>query len=163
MKTIRVQSGAAALAALLILGACSHNNGGTTPSTLSNISGDYTGSVQDSVTGTANATATLAQHGGSAGGTLSLTSGSTTLNAALSLAITSSNALSGTIVEDLPDGTTCTFGTTGTYDTTNSRIAGSYSAVTGCASETGTYTLDQQCTDTVTSTVGRRRLGVPKC
>lgn len=161
--TIRVQAGAAALAALLILDACSHNNGGTTPSTLSNISGDYTGSAQDSVTGSATATATLAQHGESAGGTLSLTAGGTTLSAALSLVITSSNALSGTIVEDLPDGTTCTFGTTGTYDTTNSRITGSYSAVTGCANETGTYTLDQQCTDTVTTTAGHRRMGVPKC
>lgn len=159
---IRVVLAAMLLAGTVTMTACTHN-GSSTPSTPSNISGDYTGTVQDSVSGTLSATAILAQHGGSAGGTLSTTAGSTTLNSALSLVISSSNALSGTMVQDLPDGTTCTFHTSGTYNTSSQQISGSYTAVTGCTSQSGTYTLSQQCTDTVTSVGRRRAMGVPKC
>ncbi len=159
--TIRSKTLPACLAAMLALAACTHNSTNP-PATISNISGDYTGTVQDSVTGAATATATLAQHGASAGGPLSMTAGSTTLTGALALVITTSNSLSGTLVEDLPSGTTCTFSTSGSYDTSNSQITGSYTAITGCTGQTGTYTLAQQCTDTPTSTA-RRTFGVPKC
>jgi len=160
--TIRMSVVAVLLAAVLTLPACTHKN--TTPPAPPNISGDYTGTAQDSVNGALAATAILAQHGGSAGGTLTTSvPGGATLTSAISLVISSSNALSGTIVEDLPGGVTCTFSTTGSYNTTSQQITGSYSAVTGCSGQSGTYTLNQVCTDTVTTAAGRRRMGVPKC
>ncbi|HZZ64486.1 MAG TPA: hypothetical protein VFE17_03235, partial [Candidatus Baltobacteraceae bacterium] len=73
-----------------------------------------------------------------------------------------SNSISGAVVQDQPGGATCTFSTTGNYNTGSQQITGSYSAVTGCSGQTGTYTLNQQCTDTVTS-LERRTMGVPKC
>lgn len=155
---------AALFVTVLTLPACGGSNStNPPPASPSNISGDYVGVVHDSAAGTLAATATLAQHGSSAGGTLSTTAGSTTLNSALTLVISSSNALNGTIVQDLPSGVTCSFSTNGSYDTSGQQITGSYSAVTGCSGQSGTYTLIQQCTDTITAAGGRRRLGVPKC
>ena len=153
---------AALLVIAFALAACNSTSSNSTPNTISNISGDYTGTVQDSISGTLPATATLSQHGSAAGGVLTTTSGAVALNSAITLVVTTSNAVSGTIVQDLPGGTTCTFSTTGNYNTGSQQITGSYSAVTGCSGESGTYTLNQQCTDTVTS-VERRAMGVPKC
>lgn len=65
------------------------------------------------------------------------------------------------MVIDYPSGTTCTFKITGTYannGTTSAVLSGSYTAVTNCTGDTGTFTLTQQCTDTVTS--GERRVNV---
>ncbi|MDQ2991429.1 MAG: hypothetical protein M3R30_01240 [Candidatus Eremiobacteraeota bacterium] len=153
------------LSGLLALSACSPSAGtGVTPTPPTNISGDYTGTVTDSVGGAMPATALLAQHGSTVGGTLSTTAGGATTNAAFSVAITSGNAVSGTIVQDLPGGVTCTFSTTGTYSTSTAQLAGSYTAVTGCSGQHGTYSLTQQCTDTVTNTGDKRpALGVPAC
>lgn len=154
------------LSGLLALSACgpSGSSTGITPAAPTNISGDYTGTVTDSVGGAMPATALLAQHGSTAGGTLSTTSGLTTTNSAFSVAIGSSNAVSGTIVQDLPGDVTCTFSTTGAYSTATAQLTGSYTAVTGCSGQHGTYALTQQCTDTVTNTGDRRAaLGVPAC
>jgi hypothetical protein len=41
-------------------------------------------------------------------------------------------------------------------------ITGSYSAVTNCSGQSGTYSLTQECSDTVTS-VGRRPMTTPRC
>ena len=152
------------LGSALVLGGC--NGGGTTASTPpaqpSNLSGDYIGSVQDSVTGTASATATFAQHGSNAGGTLTTTSAGGALAAQVAFAIASSNAISGSMVIDEPNGTTCTFGLTGTYNAAGFVLSGSYTAVTNCSGQHGTYTLAQQCTDTITS-ADRRAMGLTPC
>lgn len=143
------------------------NGGGTTPSpaAVSNISGDYIGSMQDAQSGTGTATATLAQHGSSAGGEVTAQMASATLTAQLSLAITKGNALSGAMVIDYPNGITCTFSTTGTYTNNGSSAAinGSYTAVTNCAGDSGTYVLAQQCTDTIASVDRRIMTYPPKC
>lgn len=154
-------------AALIALTAC---NSSSTPSPsptstpqVANISGDYTGTMNDAQSGNGTVTATLAQHGANAGGTITDTLSGGTLTAQVSLAIATTNALSGAMVIDYPNGTTCTFSTTGTYSnngTTTAQITGSYSAVTNCAGDTGTYTLTQQCVDTVTSSE-RRIMGFP--
>jgi hypothetical protein len=154
-----------AFAACIALAGC---NGSTSPSPsptpqFSNISGDYTGTVSDAQAGNGTATATLAQTGSSAGGAITITQTSGTIVAQTSLTITTSNALSGTMVVNYADGTTCTFHTTGTYTNNGSSSAvinGSYSAVTNCAGDTGSYTLNQQCTDTITD-VERRTLAYP--
>ncbi|HZZ64875.1 MAG TPA: hypothetical protein VFE17_05205, partial [Candidatus Baltobacteraceae bacterium] len=64
------------------LAACNSSSTNSTPNTISNISGDYTGTVQDSVSGTLPATATLSQHGSAAGGVLTTTSGAVVMNSA---------------------------------------------------------------------------------
>jgi hypothetical protein len=156
------------IAAIIALTSC---NSSTSPSPnpsaspqVANISGDYAGTMDDKQSGSGAVTATLAQHGSSAGGAITdaLTGGGT-ITAQMSLSISSSNALNGAIVVDYSDGTTCTFSTTGTYTnngTTTAQITGSYTAVTNCSGDTGTYTLNQQCVDTVTS-VDRRTMGFP--
>ena len=158
---------AAIVAAMLVLTAC--NTAGSTPSAAptatpspSNISGDYTGSMTDSSSGAGSATATLAQSGSSAGGTITDTEAGQTLSAQLSLAIDSSNAVSGAMVIDFPPagtGPTCTFGVTGSYDPNANVLSGSYSAITNCTGETGTFSLSQQCVDTARAV--RRRMHVP--
>lgn len=163
MKRLRMCVAPLVLVTSLGLAAC--NGGGsssTTPSQIANLSGDYSGTMQDAQAGTGTAAATLAQHGSSAGGSITAATPGGTLTAQISLAITPSNALSGAIVIDESSGVTCTFKTTGTYDPTTNVVTGSYTAVTNCSGDTGTYTLTQQCVDTITS-AARRTLGLAHC
>lgn len=154
------------LAACIMLTACtSSSNPSPAPTptpALSNLSGDYSGTVQDAQNGTGTATATLAQTGSSAGGAITITVPGGTITAQIALSITSSNSVGGAMVIDYPNGTTCTFSTTGTYNTGTNVLSGSYTAVTNCSGDTGTYSLTQQCTDTVSS-VDRRVMTTPKC
>jgi len=153
-----------AVAAALALAACNSNTAApaVAPSP-ANISGDYSGTMQDAQSGSGTATATLAQHGATAGGAIAATLASATLNAQISLTIKSSNAVNGTMVIDYPSGgPTCTFSTSGTYNASTNVLSGSYTAVTNCTGDTGTYSLTQQCTDTVTS-VHRDITGVAPC
>ena len=152
-----------ALGAALVLSGC--GGGGTSstpPAQPSNLSGDYIGSVQDSATGTSAATATFAQHGSNAGGTLTTTVAGNPLNAQVTFSIASSNAITGSMVIDEPDGTTCTFGFSGAYNAAANVLTGSYTAATNCSGQHGTYTLTQQCTDTITS-ADRRAMGLTPC
>ena len=179
--TYRVQKNAAIVvaASLLLLAGCSGSAapsvtrattaGGASapmPQRLSNISGDYLGTVQDAQSGTGNAKATLAQHDANAGGAVKDKETSATLNVDVSLTITSSNSTSGALVIDFPparSGPVCTFSTTGTYDPSTGILSGAYTAVTGCSGDTGTYTLTQQCHDTVITSVLPRRENNPHC
>jgi hypothetical protein len=106
--------------------------------------------MTDSQGGNGTATATLAQTGSALGGSLVDTEGTTTLNAQLALTIGASNALSGSMVINEASGATCTFKTTGNYNTATNVLSGSYTAVTNCSGESGTFSLTQTCTDTVT-------------
>jgi hypothetical protein len=136
------------------------------PQRLSNISGDYLGTVQDAQGGTGNAKATLAQHNANAGGAVKDKEANVTLNVDVSLTITSSNTTSGALVIDFPparSGPVCTFSTTGSYDPSTGILSGSYTAVTGCPGDTGTYTLTQQCHDTVVTSGLPRRENNPHC
>lgn len=145
-----------ALGSCIALAGC--NASSAIPSaTVPNISGDYSGTIQDGQGGSGTATGTLAQHGASAGGAITDTEAAQTITGDLSVTITPSYAYSGTMVIDYPSGTTCTFHTTGSYVNGSGGwgLNGSYKAVTNCSGDTGTYTLTQQCTDTVTS--ARRR------
>lgn len=146
--------------ACAILSGCTSSSSPTPTPTYSNISGDYTGTVTDSVHGTYTATATLAQHANTAGGNISQVQSGAVTDAQVTLSISTANAVTGTMVIDYANGTTCTFGTTGSYNTGTNVLNGTYTSVTGCTGQTGTYTLTQQCTDTVTNAV-RRRMGPP--
>jgi hypothetical protein len=179
--TNRVLTTAALIAAAscLLIGGCAGSaalsvNRATTaaresapmPQRLSNISGDYVGTVQDTQGGTGNAKATLAQHDADAGGAVKVKEANQAITVDVSLTITSSNSTSGALVIDFPparSGPVCTFSTTGTYDPTGNVLTGSYTAVTGCTGDTGTYTLTQQCHDTVITGALPRRMNNPHC
>lgn len=148
-------------AAALALTACNGSTA-TAPPAIANISGDYTGSVQDSQSGSENVTGTLAQNGSSAGGSITSTPAGS-LYAHFAYTVSPNNSMSGAIVIDETSGTTCTFSTSATYDPSTNVITGNYTAVTNCSGETGSYSLTQQCTDTVTNPSARRLFGVPKC
>jgi hypothetical protein len=118
---------------------------------VSNISGDYIGTMHDAQGGTGAAKATLAQHTATAGGAIRDKESSQTIVADMSVTITPQNSTSGAMVIDFPPvntGQTCTFRMSGTYDPTSDVLRGSYVAVTGCAGDTGTFKLTQQCHDT---------------
>lgn len=148
---------------LLALPSCSGTTNNPVPAAPTNISGDYAGTVVDSSAGSLAATALLAQHGSAAGGTITTAPGGVTLVSSLALGIDSSNAVSGTMVQDLPGDVTCSFAVTGTYNTSTGVLGGSYHAITGCSGQTGTYTLTQSCTDTITTGDRRPAFGVPNC
>ena len=159
---------ACALAAALVAGCGSGTNNGTTPvmSTAPNISGDYTGTMNDAQSGAGQVnTATFAQAGYTAGGSMTGTFTATTLPVQMTLTITPvSNAISGSMVIDYPPagtGPQCTFTTSGSFNQNTNVLSGSYTAVSGCSGDSGTYSLTQQCTATVTAV--RRMSLQPKC
>ena len=149
------------IAASLTLAACTSSS--TQPiAAFSNLSGDYSGTVTDSVGGAGDATATFAQHGNAAGGAITDVETSGTIVEQMSVTINSANAVNGAFVVDYTDGTTCTYRTSGTYEPGTNVLSGSYTAVTNCLGESGTYSLTQLCHDTVTSGVVHP-FGNPKC
>jgi hypothetical protein len=133
---------------------------------VSNISGDYVGTVHDAQGGTGTAKATLAQHKANAGGAANVKQAHHSIVVDISLTITSANSTSGALVIDFPPaktGPACTFSTTGSYDRTTNVLSGSYTAVTGCTGDTGTYKLTQQCHDTVITGGVDRWMNNPHC
>ncbi len=165
MAKLSMNAGVLAIAACVALSACSGSTSPTTPATPqpTNISGDYAGTMTDAQGGSGTATATLAQRGSTAGGAVTDKEASATLTAQISLTLSAANATSGAIVIDYASGTTCTFSTTGTYDTSTNVLSGSYTAVTNCSGDSGTYSLTQQCTATVTSARRRDIAGIAAC
>jgi hypothetical protein len=136
------------------------------PQGITNISGDYAGTVQDFKGGTGIAKGTLAQHGANAGGAVKDKETSENFAIDLSLTITAENSTSGALVIDFPPagtGAVCTFSTTGAYDPSTKILSGSYMAVSGCRGDTGTYSLTQQCHDTIVSADLPRWNNNPHC
>ena len=80
--------------------ACTSSSSLTAVPPTSNLSGDYSGTMQDTQNGAGTATATLAQHGVAVGGAISDQVTAGTLTADVSLTVTASNAVSGSMVVD---------------------------------------------------------------
>lgn len=165
---LRMPFPAAAIAIALCLAPAGCNKS-STPSpaptaspAVSNVSGDYTGTMSDSAGGSGTVNGLLAQNGANAGGVLTDTESSATLTAAISLRLNSPTSTSGAMVIDYPSGTTCTFSVTGTYTNNgaSANMSGSYTAITNCAGQSGTFSLNQTCSDTVTAG-DRRSMTVP--
>ena len=165
MRGALFSAGVLTLIALVALNGCSSGSVAPAASTPqpSNISGDYSGTMQDAQGGSGTASATLAQTGTTAGGTITVKETGQTIAAQISLAMTSSDSVSGSMVIDFANGTTCTFSTTGNYNSTTAVLSGSYTAVTNCTGDSGTYSLTQQCTDTITSARHRDTTGIAEC
>jgi hypothetical protein len=136
------------------------------PQSVSNISGDYMGTVKDGQGGNGTAKGTLAQHNSDAGGAIRVKGANQSVSVEVSLAVSSTNSTSGAMVVDYPpagSGPVSTFSTTGTYDRSSNVLRGSYTAVHGCGGDTGTYKLTQLCHDTVVSGNSPSRLNNPHC
>jgi hypothetical protein len=149
--------GNSALIAIVLAFALAGCNGGASSNpvaplaTLSDVSGDYIGTLTDNAAGTQTATATFSEHGSAVGGALLLgAAGATSI--ALALTLASSNALTGAGTMDTA-GNACTFTFSATYDPNTNQFTGTYAPVGTCAGMTGgTYNLVQQCMDPVAST-----------
>lgn len=155
----------AALVATLGLTACTSTNN-STPAPVptvapQNISGDYSGTLTDAQAGKGNATATLAQTGSNAGGAIAVTAGATTTSYQLSVALNATNGITGNMVTDLPT-TQCSFSVTGSFDASTNVLSGSYTAVSGCSGDTGTFSLTQTCVATP-SALPRRMTSPSHC
>lgn len=151
--------GALLIALVAFSGCNSNSNPPSNPPTVSQIAGEYTGTVTDSTFGSGSAAITLSQKASSIGGTLTETFGTSTISNALAVTIDLDGNISGSAIATVnPAQPTCGFNVTGTYDSTTGDLKGSYTAYSGCSGQTGTFTMTQQCTDpSVPSSVDRRR------
>lgn len=159
---IRARGTAAAIlaAAALALSGCDNGTSSAPPAAtaLTNIAGEYTGTVQDSTLGAQTASTTLAEHGSSIGGALTIASGASSATWAIAWTLTTANTVSGSGSVSV-NGPTCTFAMSGSYNPTSGQITGTYQAVSGCSGRTGSFTLNQQCSNP-TAAARRRTMGV---
>jgi hypothetical protein len=149
--------GGVGIAACVGLAGCS--SGTITPLAVTNMSGDFGGLMQDVQNGTGSATATFAQHGNNVGGAITIVRPSGTVTADASFTISTTNTIAGTLVIDYPT-QQCTYTTTGSFDPNSNTLTATFSAITNCTGDTGSFTLTQSCSATVDSDA-RRVLSVP--
>jgi hypothetical protein len=147
----------AVIAVSIILASCS--SGSVTPITYTNMSGDFGGSMSDAQAGPGTATATFAQHGNNVGGSITIVRSSGTVTAETSFTISSSNTIAGSLVIDYPT-QQCTYTTTGSFDPNADVLTATYTAVTNCAGDTGSFSLTQQCSATATTGEARKSASI---
>jgi len=157
----------AAIAGALIVSGCSGNNTSPAPQpTTPVVSGEYSGTVTDSVHGNGTAAVTpLSQHGGALGGTLASTFGATAVTQSLALAIGTNGSITGNALGSDASGNTCAFNVTGSYTASSNQLSGTYTAFSGCSGQNGSFTLTQQCSDPANAVARRNPLsgGIPAC
>lgn len=114
------------------------SNGARVP----NLSGEYAGTVNDSIFGNGKANVELLQYHNAVGGRSLFEYGSTVFvdpNVFLLKGATLTGTAAGATLTGVP----CTMTETATYD--NHRLTGSYKAVNGCSGESGTFTVKESC------------------
>jgi opacity protein-like surface antigen len=135
MKTIRVF--AVALCAVLAVAVAADARG-------ANLSGQYAGSVSDSVLGSGNATADMVASDASLGGHFVFALGGGTYDNPM-LSGNTRNGLRGEF-EATVASVACRFSFKARFDRARSKLDGSYEAVgSACSGENGTFELKQQC------------------
>ncbi len=111
--------------------------------TTRNYSGEYAGNVKDSVYKKGTIAASFAQYQTAVGG--SMTQMEESHSSAMSASFeVSGTAFTGTAAATLGS-TVCVFTIGGTYDTAKHTLHGSYQSANGCSTESGTFTMKQQC------------------
>lgn len=110
---------------------------------LRNLSGQYSGSVSDSILGTGSAAANFAGQAENFGGYFGFTFGTVLYTDAASAARTP-RGMEGLFVATIAS-TACSFSFRANYHGSNNRLSGRYQAVVGCSGEHGTFSLTQQC------------------
>jgi hypothetical protein len=156
MRLLVVPFSALACAALVACGGST----ATTPVASAPIvvAGEYMGTVSDSAGGAAGGDLVLAQHGANAGGTMTITSGSTSTVESVALTLAGSS-LNGSGVMDV-NGAACTFAIAA--NVSNNALTATYSGVSGCAN-TGSWSLTQTCSGTTASDSRNAQGVIPRC
>jgi hypothetical protein len=120
-----------------------------------NLTGQYSGSVSDSVLGSGTAIANFAGDGGGLGGYFVFTFGSANYDTP-TIASGGRDGLQANrgrgghdyvfgAFESTIASTACEFYYSASYRSSDNELTGSYKAVNGCSGETGIFTLTQQC------------------
>jgi hypothetical protein len=162
MRRVRshvIHRAAAALIGAVVLTACAGNTnsgtpgGGTAPQTpvapfgqaaIRNVSGQYSGTITDSTFGTGSASASLAQDKHVVGGVITASIGSVQLSNSIAVQTATGAAFAGAQAGSV-NGSTCSFSLSATYSGSNNTLNGTYQAVHGCAGESGSFALTQDC------------------
>jgi hypothetical protein len=141
-----------ALALALGFSACSSaGSSGSVPSAqtplavpaiaMTQIAGEYKGSVTDSKRGKGTGALQLSQSNANTGGSFNQTYGNTTVRGVVAL------GLSGTTLggNEVLLGGPCTFSMTAKYNAKTAVLSGSYTAISRCKGQSGTFKLTEQC------------------
>jgi len=118
-----------------VLASCTQ--GSSPATTFPALYGNYSGTLSDAVHGTVPITAALQQSGPSVGGTI-VQAAIPNLTGGVSWRVSLSGAVTGTIVLTSA-GLTCAFNTSAQVSGTT--VSGSYTPLSGCAGESGSFQL----------------------
>lgn len=158
MTSLPLQKAIGLAIAALALSACGGGGTPTAPTALQapaiaaggdattlNVSGQYAGTVKDSLYGGGEATGHLAQYRNAAGGALTTKYASATRITSGAFTLTGTG-LRGSGVATA-DNVSCTFDESATYNSVTHRLTGSYHSFRKCGgvTETGTFDLKQRC------------------
>lgn len=126
-----------------------------------NLSGQYKGTFTDSIDGTGKAVANYSQYQSAVGGMTSIKykTGAMTLAVVFTA---NAESVSGNSIA-LEGSTYCTLSTESTYNSKKHILSGTYSAVQGCGTESGSFTLKQKCYYQGTGSDIRRETGLKSC
>lgn len=107
------------------------------------VSGEFFGTINDSVFGTGQASAELSQYQNDAGGVLTFTYGSTAFITPASFLVNGTKLTGTSNFSISASSGICTFSEKATYK--SGRLSGSYQVLNSCSGDHGTYTMKQQC------------------
>ena len=108
-----------------------------------NLSGQYKGTFTDGIYGKGKAIANYSQYQGALGGVISVTYANSTTTMVVAFA-PSAETFNGNLIA-LQGSAYCTLSAQSTYNSKKHTLSGTYTAVQGCASDKGSFTLKQQC------------------
>jgi hypothetical protein len=108
-----------------------------------NLSGEYAGTVSDSLYGSGQSDAELVQYQNAVGGTTILEFAGSTVFIDPDAFLFKGTTLTGTAEGATLSGVLCTMSETATYS--DGHLTGSYKAVSGCSGESGSFTMKEAC------------------
>ena len=109
-----------------------------------NISGDYAGTYQDGAAGSGRARASFSQHRGAVGGSILEALATQKQRVAVAGMLNAKGSMGATMAGNVGS-SACTFALSAKYDASTHRLNGTYQATHGCAGDTGSFSLKQQC------------------
>jgi mRNA-degrading endonuclease YafQ of YafQ-DinJ toxin-antitoxin module len=125
-----------------------------------NLSGEYAGTVNDSVFGSGKAYAELLQYHNAVGGSTLFEYAGSTVFIDPNVFLLKGTTLTGTAEGATLSGVPCTMSETAMYS--DHRLTGSYKAVNGCSGESGTFTVKESCRF-VTESIAEPRFALKDC
>lgn len=125
-----------------------------------NLSGEYAGTVKDSIFGSGKVYAQMLQYHNAVGATMIVEYGSTVFINPNVFLISKGTTLMGTGEGATLSGVPCKLSETAMHS--NLRLSGSYQAENGCSGESGTFTVKEQCRF-VTNSTAEPRFALKDC